>query len=99
MNRFAPVLNVVLPVLGGIIALLSLFLLILSILAPDVAGSIHLGPALLDDVRRNAANLSSSTGFNPILDPVLLIGAYVLVSLITWGQERFTIYWENRHRF
>lgn len=86
--------------LGCVAGVLGMFLLLLSLANPEYVSNLGLGTTtLLEDLELNASALTDRFHLKPVLDIGLFIGAYVLVCLISWSQERFRIYWANRSHF
>lgn len=87
-------------VLGGIISLICFLVVIVSFIRPDVVNQVELGSgSLRDGLAGRTHSLESYVGIRPLFDTALLIGSYVLVSLLLWSQQRIGTYFAHRRNF
>ncbi len=81
-------------------AILSVFMLLVSLTAPETANRFGFGPRLLaDDLSGQAASLLTTLRIKPALDIPLLLGSYGLVCVVLWLHQGLVRYWQNRSHF
>lgn len=79
---------------------LGLLILLLAILMPNSVTGLRIGSDVLSStVRNQTGTLVESAKLNPLVDLLILTGAYVFVCLISWMQDQVSSYLANRKHF
>jgi hypothetical protein len=92
--------RMVLVILGGIAVVVGLSIIALAVTYPEVVEQSALGAEFfLADLSVSGSTLQELTGFRPLADGLLLVGSYVLVSLVVWGQSKLSEYTRMRKHF
>ncbi len=86
-----------LSIVLGICGLIGLVLVAYSLLAPDGTLPLTLTKDQLTDLVSRNASLGST--FRPVLDLLLLAGAYLTVCTAQWLQHSISTYFSNRKHF
>jgi len=74
-------------------------ILLLSYLAPELVSVLPLGAGSLVEDLTDIGAVGGAYHFKPLLDVTLLFGAYLMVCLITWSQQRLASHWRNYRHF
>lgn len=93
-------LRIVVIVAIGIIALLTVILMLASLLLPNASETFGLGSDyLLSDLETQKGSLEKVIHFRPLLDLSLFLGSYIFISLLMWVQHEIRMYVSNRRHF
>jgi len=94
------ILGTTLVVVGGIAGLIGLMVFVLAITAPQTVEMLGIGTTgLQSELLARAENVEPLFGIRPLLDGVLLVGAYVTVCLLLWLQRQVGSLLANRTHF
>ena len=86
-----------LTVIAGILAIVAVALIGLAVTYPEILRQSSLGTEFfLADLSATGRGLQAVTGFKPLADGLLFVGAYVLVCLIARSQAKFHDYLRTR---
>lgn len=100
MSRARQALLGFLALLGCVVGILAVLVTIVGFTNPELVTGLELGAGTLKaQVTETTGPIVSTVRLNPLLDLVLIVGSYVFVSLLGWGQDRLGSYVRERRHF